>query len=69
MKPINIEADEQMVKAAVMISKYCTDHENCIGCTFSFSQVCLLKWTKPDGWNQSLSKVMERRKQNAKNKL
>lgn len=69
MKAINIEADEQAVKAAVQISKYCTDHENCKGCTFSFSQVCLLKWAKPEGWNQALTKVTERRKQNAKNKL
>lgn len=65
MKAVNIERDEEVTKAAVMISKYCNDHDNCSGCTFSFSQVCLLKWTKPDGWYQSLSKVTERRKKNA----
>lgn len=57
------ERDKEVIEAANKISTYCDDHKpnNCIGCTFIFSQVCLLKWQKPDGWKASIEKVMERR--------
>ena len=59
----------ELIKAAKLLSKNCTDHPNCKGCLFSFSQVCILKWTKPEGWNHSIDKVMERRNSYGKNKL
>lgn len=61
MKAINIEQDEKAIDAVKYLSQFCVDHPECKGCMFSFSQVCILKWTKPEGWNQSLSKVLERR--------
>lgn len=69
MKAVNIECDEKAIEAVNYLSRFCVDHPECKGCMFSFSQVCILKWTKPDGWDKSLSKVLERRKQNAKNKF
>ncbi len=62
MNAVNIEQDEKAIEAATMISRYCMDHPNCKGCIFSFSQVCVLKWTKPDHWNESITRVFERRK-------
>lgn len=62
MKAVNIEKDEKALEAAKMLGQYCIDHPNCKGCTFSFSQVCVLKWTKPDHWNESIEKVIARRK-------
>lgn len=62
MKAVNIERDEKAVEAAKYISQYCADHSKCIQCIFSFSQVCLLKLKKPDGWTASIEKVMDRRK-------
>lgn len=69
MKAVNIERDEKAVEAVDYLTEYCNNHPECRGCMFSFSQVCILKWSKPDGWKQSLSKVLERRENNAKNKL
>ena len=61
MKAINIERDEKAIEAAKFINEYCKEHDNCKYCIFSFSHVCILKWTDPDGWNHSISKVYERR--------
>ena len=58
-----MEKDEQALKAARYISQYCQKHHNCKGCMFSFSQVCILKWTKADQWNEAIEKVMNRRLQ------
>ena len=69
MKAVNIEHDEKAVEAAQYISQYCKDHPNCKQCMFKFSSVCVLKWTEPDGWTDSIEKVFERRRNNAKNKL
>lgn len=68
MKAVNVELDEKAVDAVKYLCTYCTNHPNCKGCFFNFSQVCILKWSKPDGWNHSVEKLMERRKNNA-NKL
>lgn len=69
MKPVNIEHDEKAVEAARYISQYCKEHHNCKQCIFTFSQVCILKWTKADQWNDTINKLLERRKNNAKNKF
>ena len=62
MKPVNIELDEKAIDAAMYISQFCKEHPNCKGCLFSFSHVCVLKWTQPEGWNDSVTKLLERRK-------
>ena len=62
MKPVNIEQDEKVIEAARLISQYCYDHPNCKQCIFSFSQVCLLKWTKPDQWNDSIIRLFNHKK-------
>lgn len=62
MNAVNIELDEKAVESAIMISRYCKDHPNCKQCIFSFSQVCVLKWTKPEQWNESIQKIYARRK-------
>ena len=69
MKAVNIEHDEKAVEAAQYISQYCSEHPECRQCMFSFSHVCILKWTKADQWNDSIAKIFERRKKNAENKL
>ena len=61
MKAINIERDEKAIEAAKFINEYCKEHNNCKHCIFTFSQVCILKWTKPETWDHSISKVFERR--------
>ena len=61
MKAVNIELDEKAIDAAMYISQFCKDHPNCKGCLFSFSQVCILKWIKPEGWDEAVQKLMERR--------
>jgi hypothetical protein len=58
-----MEKDEKALEAARYISQYCQKHQNCNGCMFSFSQVCILKWTKANQWNESIEKVMNRRLQ------
>ena len=69
MKAVNIEHDEKAVEAAQYLSSYCKEHPNCKQCMFTFSQVCILKWTKADQWNNTLVKIFERRKNNGKNKF
>lgn len=68
-KPINIAADEKATEAVQYISQYCTDHPECRQCFLKFSNVCILKWTQPSEWKKTLNNVMERRKNNVKNKL
>lgn len=51
----------ELIEAAKLLSKNCKDHPNCKGCLFTFSQVCILKWTKPDGWDHSIDKVVDRK--------
>lgn len=51
----------ELVEAAKMLSENCKNHPDCKGCTFSFSQVCILKWTKPDQWTESIKKVIDRK--------
>ena len=54
--------DEKAVESARQITQYCKDHPNCKQCIFIFSQVCVLKWVKPDQWDESMSKVLDRKK-------
>ena len=62
MKPVNIEQDEKAVDAARLISQYCADHPNCKQCVFTFSQVCMLKWTKAEHWNDCIIRLFDHRK-------
>lgn len=63
MKPVNIEQDEKAVDAARLISQYCADHPNCRQCIFSFSQVCILKWSHvPEQWNETIIRLYDHRK-------
>lgn len=61
IKAVNIEKDEKAVEAAQYIAQYCSEHPNCHQCMFSFSRVCILKWTEARHWKESLAKVFERR--------
>jgi len=63
IKAVNIEKDEKAIEAVQCLSSYCREkvNGNCRGCFMLFSQVCILKWTAPEQWDEALAKVMERR--------
>lgn len=67
-KPINIAADEKATEAVMYLSQYCADHPDCKQCFLKFSNVCVLKWTAPKEWKNTLTKLMERRMNHAKEK-